>query len=56
MDKDIFLYRFLEYEKYQELSENCELFITHGGVGSIQTALSKNKFPIVIPRLKEYEK
>ena len=54
VDKDIFLYRFLEYEKYQELSENCELFISHGGVGSIQTALSKNKFPIVIPRLKEY--
>lgn len=52
--KDIFLYRFLEYKKYQELSEKCELFISHGGVGSIQTALLNNKIPIIIPRLKEY--
>ena len=52
--KDITFYRFMDYKKYQELSKKCNLFISHGGVGSIQTALLNKKIPIVIPRLKEY--
>ena len=44
----------MDYKKYQELSKKCNLFISHGGVGSIQTALLNKKIPIVIPRLKEY--
>lgn len=54
LGKDISVYKFLEYEKYQELSRKAKLFISHGGIGSIQTALENNKVPIIIPRLKKY--
>ena len=32
----------------------CDLLITHGGVGSIIDGLKKNKKVIAIPRLKKY--
>lgn len=37
-----------------EFVERADLVITHGGVGSIIMALSKNKKVIAVPRLHEY--
>ena len=34
--------------------DEATLIITHGGVGSIVSALKKNKKVIVVPRLKKY--
>ncbi len=41
-----------EYGSYVEASD---IIITHGGVGSIMNALSKEKKVIVVPRLAEFE-
>lgn len=40
-----------EFGKY---IEECDLLITHGGVGSITDALKKNKKVIAVPRMVEY--
>ena len=41
-----------ELEKYQE---KADLIITHGGVGSIITAIEQGKKVIAVPRLKKYK-
>ena len=40
-----------EFNKY---IDNCDILITHGGVGSILTALSHHKKVIATPRLAKY--
>ena len=44
---------FIEFGKMQKLIKNCNLLITHGGVGSITDALNYGKATIVVPRRKE---
>lgn len=39
---------------YNRLIDEADLIITHGGVGSIVSCLSKGKKVIVAPRLKKY--
>ena len=41
-------------EKLEELQENANLIITHGGVGSIISSIEKGKKVIAVPRLHEY--
>ena len=41
-------------EKLEELQENANLIITHGGVGSIISSIEKEKKVIAVPRLHEY--
>ncbi|MGL4588745.1 MAG: PssE/Cps14G family polysaccharide biosynthesis glycosyltransferase [Mycoplasmatales bacterium] len=41
-------------ENLQQKIEECELLITHGGVGTIMEALALNKKIIVVPRLKVF--
>ena len=41
-------------EELKELKEECDLLITHGGVGSIVDALKKDKIVIAAARLAEY--
>ena len=41
-------------DKFQDLMENCCLLITHGGVGTIISGLTKDKKVIAVPRLKKY--
>jgi beta-1,4-N-acetylglucosaminyltransferase len=41
---------FVDYEAFVGLVREARVTITHGGVGSIMTALSQGKRPIVVPR------
>ena len=41
-----------EFEKY---IEDCDLLITHGGVGTILTGLKHSKKVIAVPRLSKYK-
>lgn len=42
-------------EEFDRLLDECELLITHGGVGSIIGGLKKDKKIIAVPRLAEYD-
>lgn len=42
-------------DEFEEYMKNASLIITHGGVGSILTALSNNKKVIASPRLSKYK-
>lgn len=46
---------FLTKEEFDEKIDECELLITHGGVGTIVSGLKHNKAIIVVPRLKKYK-
>lgn len=41
-------------DELMELQNNADIIITHGGVGSILSAVKMNKKVIAIPRLAEY--
>lgn len=45
---------FMNKEKFEEKISECDILITHGGVGTIIAGLKKNKKVIVFPRLKKY--
>ncbi|MCX8178498.1 MAG: beta-1,4-galactosyltransferase [Candidatus Aenigmarchaeota archaeon] len=47
-------FRFETYEKIKELNKSSDLVITHGGAGSIITALMFGKRIIAVPRMKKY--
>lgn len=47
-------FRFSNYKKMKELNKKARIVITHGGVGSILTALMYNKPVIAVPRLKKF--
>lgn len=46
---------FIKQEEIEELVEKANFVITHGGVGSILTAITKEKNVIAIPRLCKYK-
>lgn len=46
---------FISIEEFDKYLKDCSYLITHGGVGTILTALKYNKKVIAIPRLKKYE-
>lgn len=41
-------------EEFDKLISECDLLITHGGVGSILTGINKGKKVIAVPRLAKY--
>ena len=43
------------FTKMEELVDNADIVITHGGPSSIILPLQKGKVPIVVPRQKKYE-
>ena len=45
---------FLTAEQFDNAMEQSDLVITHGGVGSILSALEKGKRVIAVPRLSRY--
>lgn len=47
--------KFYSQQEIEELIDNANLIITHGGVGSIITSINKQKKVIAVPRLKEYK-
>ena len=53
--KDMEIFDLIDRDKFSELIKECDLLITHGGVGSILTGLKNNKKVITAPRLKEYK-
>ena len=42
-------------QKFEEIQNQADLIITHGGAGSIISSLQKGKKVIAIPRLHEYD-
>lgn len=46
---------FITKEELEELLEKADIVITHGGVGSILLAITKNKKAIAVPRLNKYQ-
>lgn len=53
--KDMEIFDLIDREKFADLIKECDLLITHGGVGSIITGLQNNKKVIVVPRLAKYD-
>lgn len=49
------IYNLLSMDKFNEYIENCDLLITHGGVGSILNGLKNHKKVIAVPRLIKYD-
>ena len=45
---------FMDMTTFNHYLENCDLLITHGGVGTIMNALSHGKTIIAVPRRVQY--
>ena len=45
---------YLETEAFEKKMEECSLVVVHSGVGSIISAIRKNKKVVVYPRLEKY--
>lgn len=52
--KDMEIFDLIDRDKFNDLIKECDLLITHGGVGSILTGLKNNKKVIAAARLKEF--
>ena len=52
---DMEILNLVSIEKFKKLISECDILITHGGVGSIITGLKENKKIIAVPRLKKYK-
>ncbi len=52
---DMEIFDLIDREKFAQLISECDLLITHGGVGSILTGLKNNKKIIACPRLAKYQ-
>lgn len=53
--KDMTLFNEISPDKLNKLIEKADLVITHGGVGSIISSITRGKKVIAVPRLKEYK-
>ena len=51
---DMEIFDLIDRDKFAQLISECDLLITHGGVGSIITGLKNNKKIIAAPRLERY--
>lgn len=45
---------FLDKDEFEKKIKECDVLITHSGVGTIISGISNNKATIVVPRLKKY--
>ena len=52
--KNMKIFDLLPMEEFNRLIKECDLLITHGGVGSIIEGLKNNKKVIAMARLKKY--
>ena len=48
------IFDLIPFSEFDNLISQCDLLITHGGVGSIITGLKKGKTVIAVPRLAKY--
>lgn len=53
--KNMEIFDLIDREEFSKLISECDILITHGGVGSIITGLQNNKKVIVAPRLSKYD-
>lgn len=53
--KDMDIFDLIDVESLNRLIKKADIVITHGGVGSILTALKYNKKIIAVARLKKYK-
>ena len=51
---DMEIFDLIPMDEFDKLIEECDILITHGGVGSIITGLKNNKKVIAAARLKKY--
>lgn len=51
---DMEIFDLIPMNEFDEKIKECDILITHGGVGSIITGLKNNKIVIAAPRLKKY--
>ncbi len=52
--KNMEIFDLIDKDKFDKYINECDLLITHGGVGSIITGLKNNKKVIACPRLAKY--
>ena len=52
--KDMKLFSEVSQDEFNKLIDQASIVITHGGVGSIITAINKKKKVIAVPRLRKY--
>lgn len=52
--KNMQIFDLLDKDDFDKYIKECDLLITHGGVGSILTGLKNNKKVIACPRLAKY--
>lgn len=52
--KKMKMFDFVDYQEMDKLIKQADLIITHGGTGSIVTAIKQGKKVIACPRLKKY--
>lgn len=52
--KNMEIFDLIPRDKFEELITECDLLITHGGVGSILAGLTHGKKVIAAPRLAKY--
>lgn len=52
--KNMEIFDYIDRERFANLLGEADLIITHGGVGTIMTALSNRKKIIAVARLSEY--
>ncbi len=48
------IFSFIPYEEFNDMINQCDILITHAGVGSIITGINHNKKVIATARLKKY--
>lgn len=53
--KNMEIFDLISPDEFSKLIEECDILITHGGVGSILTAVKKGKKVIAAARLKKYK-
>ena len=53
--KNMKILDYVSKDDFNKYIKECDLLITHGGVGTIFTGLENNKKIMVMPRLKEYK-
>ena len=53
--KDMEIFDLIPTDKFENFIDKADIIISHGGVGSIITALKKGKKVIATPRLKQHK-
>ncbi len=53
--KNMEIFDLISRDEFEKYIEECDLLITHGGVGSILTGINKGKKIIAVPRLSKYK-